>query len=113
MLITIDLSHLPSLTLVGGAQVNTYMHIHKHTQALISLLFVSCLKSNIAIAYLWIYTMKTFILQLFSITALLLHVPIDVLYDVFNYKKHWFMFEHRSQSTNVLEKEASFDKVLF
>lgn len=65
MLITNDLGHLPSVTLVGGAQVNTYMHT-QHTRHRIV-----CLKSNIAIAYMWMYN-ESFngILQFFRIIAL-------------------------------------------
>lgn len=44
-------------TLVGGAQVNanTDAHNQTSTHVIVSLLFLSCLKSNTAIANLWMY----------------------------------------------------------
>lgn len=44
-------------TLVGGAQVNanTDAHNQTSTHVIVSLLFLSCFKSNTAIANLWMY----------------------------------------------------------
>lgn len=44
-------------TLVGGAQVNanTDAHNQTNTHVIVSLLFLSCFKSNTAIANLWMY----------------------------------------------------------